>query len=576
MQRLLFSCFFCFVFLSLSAQILAPEFKCVKNDTLKWDLPNNTCGAFQSYRIFVSKNKTGPYSLLQTITNPAQTGYYHQHPPTEVWYYFMQSQFNCVGEATLSSDTLDNLLPEVPEIESVNIVNNKAVVTWKASTSPEVFAYIVYKVTNLGTVPIDTIFGKLSFTDDKSTPTTKSESYYVISMDKCSNTSVFDKVKRSSYLKYKVNSCQRTVDLTWNKYINAKDGVEKQEIWASINNATDKRIATLNGTDTSYTHTGLSNKDKLCFFVKIFHKNTATTAESNRLCFTVNITTPIDYILLKNATVTSNNEVELTWIWNDNAQIDTAYVLSSTTGITYNKIFNFNPPKPALAENTYLDKSAKPDAGKLFYQIKTFDVCDSIRFSPYNTTIFLQGQSNSTNRTNQLKWTAFDTPPGSLTSYDVYKIVDGTETKVATNFSDTTHLDKINAAIDGEANACYYIVATGVVSLSNGATQTVKSRSNQICLVQTPDIFVPNAFVPRGINQEFKPVITFGAMSEYYMVIYDRFGAKLFESTSPDLGWNGRKGERDMEQGVYTYYIRVKQPKDDKAVEVKGVVMLVR
>ena len=40
---------FGFVFLSkISAQILPPDFTCVRGDTLFWDLPVNNCGPFVS------------------------------------------------------------------------------------------------------------------------------------------------------------------------------------------------------------------------------------------------------------------------------------------------------------------------------------------------------------------------------------------------------------------------------------------------------------------------------------------------------------------------------------------------
>ncbi|MBK7872077.1 MAG: hypothetical protein IPJ74_16070 [Saprospiraceae bacterium] len=41
-----------------NAQIAAPELICVKNDTLFWNIPNNTCGAFRAYNIYFSQTES--------------------------------------------------------------------------------------------------------------------------------------------------------------------------------------------------------------------------------------------------------------------------------------------------------------------------------------------------------------------------------------------------------------------------------------------------------------------------------------------------------------------------------------
>ena len=201
------------------AQIQSPDLYCIKNDTLFWNLPNNNCGPFISYQIFVSKNINGPYALLADITNPTQTKYFDSNVNGMTLYYYMLSNFNCPGQSQISSDTLDNLIPPLIPIESVTVVNGKTIVTWQANTT-EQLAYIVYKNTPAGTVPIDTVFSGNSYIDQNSGPGNRSEIYYILSMDLCGNTSIFDKAHYSIFLTNPKDSCSSAVKLNWSPYQN--------------------------------------------------------------------------------------------------------------------------------------------------------------------------------------------------------------------------------------------------------------------------------------------------------------------------------------------------------------------
>ncbi|MBK8489941.1 MAG: hypothetical protein IPL49_03300 [Saprospirales bacterium] len=95
---------------ALSAQVFPPELLCLRGDTIVWNLPTNTCGSFNSYDIWYSSSFNGPYSLLNSVTNPGQTSFVHPNPGNDLFYYYMTGNYNCPGEPVLSSDTLDNLL----------------------------------------------------------------------------------------------------------------------------------------------------------------------------------------------------------------------------------------------------------------------------------------------------------------------------------------------------------------------------------------------------------------------------------------------------------------------------------
>ncbi|MBK9109135.1 MAG: gliding motility-associated C-terminal domain-containing protein [Saprospiraceae bacterium] len=90
---------------------------------------------------------------------------------------------------------------------------------------------------------------------------------------------------------------------------------------------------------------------------------------------------------------------------------------------------------------------------------------------------------------------------------------------------------------------------------------------------------MPNAFTPNGDanNEEFIGVgYTYG-MSDFELVIWDRWGSKVFKTNDPTQGWNGRKdnGGENLPNGVYVYTLRYKTPRG-QLLESKGFATLIR
>jgi hypothetical protein len=92
-----------------------------------------------------------------------------------------------------------------------------------------------------------------------------------------------------------------------------------------------------------------------------------------------------------------------------------------------------------------------------------------------------------------------------------------------------------------------------------------------------PIIYVPNAFIPGGVNQCFFPVITNFDPSEYRFVIFDRWGQEIFHTTSVFDKWCGYIGDSDelAEVATYVYMITIKDGDGNEIVK-RGHVTLVR
>ncbi len=88
--------------------------------------------------------------------------------------------------------------------------------------------------------------------------------------------------------------------------------------------------------------------------------------------------------------------------------------------------------------------------------------------------------------------------------------------------------------------------------------------------------FIPNAFTPNadGNNDVFK-VNTICTSTNFSMSIYNRYGQRIFQSTSQDKGWDGTFNGQPVDIGTYFYYIKFTGPRRD-SFEKKGDIILFR
>ena len=88
--------------------------------------------------------------------------------------------------------------------------------------------------------------------------------------------------------------------------------------------------------------------------------------------------------------------------------------------------------------------------------------------------------------------------------------------------------------------------------------------------------FIPTAFSPNGdgLNDVFKPTLI--NFEEYSLVVYSRWGEKIFESHDVNKGWDAFYQGEAVQDGAYHYFMRYKTTEDLKWQNVGGVVNVVR
>jgi len=93
-------------------------------------------------------------------------------------------------------------------------------------------------------------------------------------------------------------------------------------------------------------------------------------------------------------------------------------------------------------------------------------------------------------------------------------------------------------------------ISTPTTILDRDITYTVTARTAIGCVAtdkikiqvyKGPEIYVPKAFTPNGDSKnDVLKAIPVGIRNFNYFRIYDRWGALVFSTTNPDIGWDGR------------------------------------
>ena len=92
-----------------------------------------------------------------------------------------------------------------------------------------------------------------------------------------------------------------------------------------------------------------------------------------------------------------------------------------------------------------------------------------------------------------------------------------------------------------------------------------------------PVIYLPNAFTPDGdgLNDVFR-AITVNTQVEL-MIIYNRWGQKIFEGYGPSPEWDGTIGNDNQPGGLYAYVVYYSNSETgDRRKQKRGTVLLLR
>lgn len=88
--------------------------------------------------------------------------------------------------------------------------------------------------------------------------------------------------------------------------------------------------------------------------------------------------------------------------------------------------------------------------------------------------------------------------------------------------------------------------------------------------------FIPNSFTPNddGLNEVFLPVVP--ESKSYTLQVFNRWGTKIFETSSATQGWDGRFKGKECQADVYAYTLEFTEKTKNKKFIYNGKVLLIR
>jgi gliding motility-associated-like protein len=106
---------------------------------------------------------------------------------------------------------------------------------------------------------------------------------------------------------------------------------------------------------------------------------------------------------------------------------------------------------------------------------------------------------------------------------------------------------------------CYKWEQAGKRTLLLYVTDSAGCRDSvsRIVWVLEPQLAVPNVFTPNadGYNDFFS--LPYDGIETYQLTIFDRYGVKVFESSSPLVQWDGTKDGEPLPEGAYFYVAKI-------------------
>lgn len=471
--------------------------------------------------------------------------------------------------------------PYIIYLDSISVLpNGNTVIGWQAAADKDVVKYMIQQQNAAGLNPTIAVvpgYTSTSFVLNDAAANTKTVGVYVQAIDSCGNGGVVDYVPQTMFLTTSYNPCAFTSQLSWTPYkwatINSQpvDELLEYRVYCSEDSgATWKRIGAT--TDLNFVHNNVAKNKHILYFVRVVNKRKTMTASSNRVGFFSDETKAPKYIYIKSCSVVKKNTVELRITTEQLVPFAHLVVYRATDESVFDSIGTIR--YTGSRNYSFVDENVYSDTKTYFYKIRLVDSCFNMRnTSNVTKTILLQVRENPDNVFQRyLSWTAYQGYDAGTKEYEIWRYVNDVSQSELVGITDTNQLqftDNLEAIATVGARIEYQVKA--IENLGNQYAIQERSTSNFGQAYMEPRLFIPNAFVPDGINSTWKPFTQYIENREYNLQIYNRWGQIVFETSDLQAAWNGDNANA----GVYAYLISYKAA-NGEYIQVTGSLTLIR
>jgi gliding motility-associated-like protein len=465
--------------------------------------------------------------------------------------------------------------PVSPRLTSVSVLyeTGKTRLTWTPSPSSGIEAYIIYSFKGGDGMPLDTIKDPSATSSVLNNTAAKyfSVSYVVAAMRLPRCTSSFSNVISSIFCEAAVDTCNKKIVLNWNTYTPLSQIVTGYSILAATDGVNFNEIATAGPGEINYTINEFTINSDYCFVVRA-NLEGGSFSTSNKACASTRMRRPPSWINADYATVNNDNNIDLSFTVDPLSEIN--HFSLERKSIIKKTFTEIAQPGPVNGSVNYTDRKADIDS-VYQYRLSAINSC-SIPVTVSNTASNLVLSIERINNDISLKWNSYRLWKGVIDDYKIFADTgNGFGEKGSVQETDTAFILKykeIMYEVSGK-EVCLYVTAK---ETSNPYGIIGESRSQVICTEASELITVPNLFTPDNdlVNDLFRPVLSFTPVV-YRLVISDRHGKLLFESSDFNESWDGTESGKPVPQGVYLWFLKTTTP-SGKSISKTGTLTITR
>lgn len=509
---------------------------------LQWNDPTNPAlnGMGSNYHIY-REYPAGTWSLFDSV--PFGTHFFID--TIDICDVFLNYQIvlpnqPCDYISNIEGDQFqDNTSPDVPILTLVTIdsLTNEVTITWNQNAHPDTYGYTIYIEDNGAIVELADVFGIGTTTYTYSPDISQGPlTYSITAFDSCLiapneyRESAKAEIHTTVFASSSLNTCDRTVELSWSEYVGWQD-FDHYEIYGQ---STAQPWSNFGATNATNFVVDVVENETYTFVIQAI-STSGDTSFSNPTTLYINAPALPAYNYLRVATVVGE-EVHLRHHIDFSTNISDVSFQKLEDGV-FNEIARI--PVTSNLVN-YVDEEVDINAESYTYRVQVIDSCGRPSvISNEAHTILLNIDNDDVEKLNYLNWNAYHEFDGSIIGYNVYRGYDGifSGAPIATVSSNVLFYSDDVTDVVSTGKICYYIEAIESMNVYSFAE---RSQSNERCITLPPLIYIPNAFRPDGINKIFFPVISDFDPVDYNFSIFDRLGQIVFQSSTPGEGWDGR------------------------------------
>ncbi|TNE54434.1 MAG: gliding motility-associated C-terminal domain-containing protein [Bacteroidetes bacterium] len=546
---------------------------------LKWNTPFEAAGGHTGNYLILREYPAGLWTEVGR-TSYLQTQFFDTIDicSATINYLILYTELACPHISSKAGDDFTDETPPTskPVIQYVSIdtITGNPMLSWNQISDSDTYGYIVYFGGQ--STEIDTAIG-ISNTNYTYTQSEDRDSliFSIAAIDSCltpGKTSPESNRHQTVFLNGEYDLCGRNVVLQWTAY-KGWDLIRDYQIFFQEDGGPWQMAGTAKFRNFTMA---LEERKNYRFVVETRDSLSSNTSFSNSF-----------YVYAKSPTKPGEHYTRAVTV--EDGVLVVKHMIEQVSGVTGLQLERLDEEQGEFiyigdflysgSQVSYEDEEADPSEKPYTYRVRLVDSCGRPNdVANEVTSVHLSIDTDHLRMTNYLTWTPYEGYNGKVLRYHVFRGIEGNYgslPQATLNSDEFYYQDTLFETIQYNGEICYYVVAEEAMNVY-GFREL--ARSNEICVIMEPRVYIPNTFSPNedGINEVFLPVVYKLVVDDYELAILDRWGQRIFRSKDLAIGWDGSlENGMKCQDGIYQYVMKFKDGGGQEVIR-RGFVNLSR